>query len=242
MALPLLTRTFLVSSVVLGVIASPVPSPASGAAASKNPVGFAERAALYGTSLTLAALWLAKNNWSIPILVKLFTSVRKLTPGYKQGLLLDQILAELHPNGGGSLRDSINRIERNQSIIVNEVKLGTRWQRLIVDEIGLATFITDSSGKFLSVSQGYINMTGLTLEEVLGEGWRNSLAEQETTRVGAAWDQAIDQRRDFHITTVCHNRQTDREMPVYIDAYVVHTDAACISGWVGRVSFVEQSS
>ena len=156
---PLLARTLLVASVALGVAATtPGSLPSTGAQPPRSTVGFAERAALYGTSITLAALWLAKNNWSVPLLIKVATGARKLTPGYKQQIILNQILAELHPNGGGSLRDSINRIERNQSLMVNDIKLGSRWQRLIVDEIGLATFITDSNGRCVSVSQGYLNM------------------------------------------------------------------------------------
>ncbi len=232
-------RVLLPVAVVLGVMVLPGPSPAgNGNSGNRQDVSFAERAALYGTSLTLAALWLAKNNWSVPLLIKASQYARTKTPGYKQKIILDQILAQLHPNGGSSLRDSLNRIERNQAVMVSEAKLASRWQRLMVDEIGLATFIADAEGKFTSVSQGYLNMTGLTIGEVIADGWRNSFAEKERETVGAAWGDAVKEERDFHISTVYFNHSTRQTLPVYIDAYVVHTDDGVVSGWVGRVSSV----
>lgn len=35
---------------------------------------------------------------------------------------LDKINSELHPNGGGSMRDAINRIEKNQEELKTDVK------------------------------------------------------------------------------------------------------------------------
>lgn len=59
---------------------------------------------------------------------------------------INAITAELRPNGGSSLRDSINRIEQCQKEISTRQLISDQRQRAILSDMNFGVLETDASG------------------------------------------------------------------------------------------------
>jgi PAS domain S-box-containing protein len=103
---------------------------------------------------------------------------------------LDFIVAELHPNGGASIRDSLNRIELRQ--VLQEQR-----QRAILSDMSIGVFETNVAGHCVWANRKYLRITGRTFEEVEGTGWINILAHGDRDRIIKSWDASIKEEREF---------------------------------------------
>ena len=109
------------------------------------------------------------------------------------GALSEQVrfvVDELRPNGGASIRDSLNRIEIRQ--VLQEQR-----QKAILSDMSVGVFETDMDGEFVWVNRKYLRMTGRTPSEVKGSGWINTVAERDRERVKTEWDDAMEENREF---------------------------------------------
>jgi PAS domain S-box-containing protein len=100
------------------------------------------------------------------------------------------VVDELQPNGGASVRDSLNRIELRQ--VLQEQR-----QKAIFSDMAVGVFETDVNGDFVWVNRKYLRMTGRTLEEVVGSGWINTVAQRDRGRVEKEWGDAVSEGREF---------------------------------------------
>ena len=103
---------------------------------------------------------------------------------------MEFVVNELKPNGGMSIRDSLNRIEIRQ--VLQEQR-----QKAILSDMSVGVFETDNHGDYIWVNRKYLRMTGRAPSEVNGSGWINTVAERDRERVKAEWDEAIAEGREF---------------------------------------------
>lgn len=103
-----------------------------------------------------------------------------------------EISAQLVPNGGASLRDAINRIEKATTF-------GERRARLLYDVTDTAKgwFEVGANGECLFVSNSWCRMTTMQRDEALGTGWVNSIARNHREAMSESWTDAIDGRRSL---------------------------------------------
>lgn len=194
-------------------------------------------------AIALAFKWLGENGWAVPLLTRFWKQVRWWLPGHKNGILLRDILGELRPNGGSSLRDAVTRLERNLDDNTKILQILHWKQKRFNNVLGIATFETDNVGHCVAANEAYLELAGITLEEALHDGWRNIVDKSELEDVFVDWDLCIAQGRDFHrVITYCHYRTGLRRL-VNVDAYAVHgADEHDIIGWVGYVEPVPLAS
>ena len=100
------------------------------------------------------------------------------------------VVTELSPNGGASIRDSLNRIELRQ--VLQEQR-----QKAILSDMSVGVFETDDEGEFTWVNRKYLRMTGRAPDEVKGSGWINTVAHRDRGRIALAWKKAINEGREF---------------------------------------------
>lgn len=100
------------------------------------------------------------------------------------------VVTELKPNGGASVRDSLNRIELRQ--VLQEQR-----QKAILSDMSVGVFETNNEGEFVWVNRKYLRMTGRAPDEVKGSGWINTIAHRDRDRVVKAWTKAIEEEREF---------------------------------------------
>jgi len=100
------------------------------------------------------------------------------------------LVSEMHPNGGTSLRDSLNRIEEQISL-TSERSRG-RW--LDAPEM---LFETTVDGECIWVNRTYTRGVQRSIAELLGSGWVNVIALEDRETVVAAWYKAVKEDREF---------------------------------------------
>jgi len=116
----------------------------------------------------------------------------------QQEYTLQQLLEQVRPNGGQSLRDVVDRIER-------EVLATSAMNRGLLDLSDTAYFEADERGHFVFVNRRWCDLTGLSPEEARGTGWTLGVHAEDRGTVAALWDEAIDEWRPFRVThRLCH--------------------------------------
>lgn len=94
------------------------------------------------------------------------------------------IYDELRPNGGGSIRDAINRIEAQQVAFLHLT--------------GKAYWLSDPDGRCKFASTRLAAIMGVAPNQVLGFGWVSSVAPEHRVPVRLEWESAVRDRREFH--------------------------------------------
>jgi PAS domain S-box-containing protein len=110
------------------------------------------------------------------------------------------ILSEVTPNHGTSLKDTISRIE---CITYNNEKMirmiGDR-QKWILDKQNIPIFESDSDGMCTWANDAYLEFLKRDSTEVLGNGWRNFIHEDDRVRVVSEWEKAVTEGRSSQST------------------------------------------
>jgi PAS domain S-box-containing protein len=194
---------------------------------------------LVAGGVLLAIKWLSDNKWTYPIIRKILGKLQNLLPGTRNEKTLKKILAELIPNGGGSLKDTVGRIEYRLIENHKMVQILLKMQRLHEENEGIATFLTDSKGRCIYANQNYLRLAGLTMEEVIRTGWKNCIPQEEREEVFKNWKASIEEGVDFHMHFSYINYTNGEEVPIRCDAYLIRDDKEII-GWVGYLTRIHQ--
>lgn len=95
------------------------------------------------------------------------------------------VAAEFKPNGGSSMKDALDWLERKFSIL--ECQHRTKFEG-----DGVATYECDAEGKYTYVSGALAELYGMPAEQFLGTGWlRAVIGTTERERVWYNWQYAI---------------------------------------------------
>lgn len=121
------------------------------------------------------------------VLTLLPEQIKELT---KKVLILE---AENHPNGGYSMRDSLNRIEIRQIVI-------EQTQRALISDMQVGVFTTNHEGHCEWVNRKMLQMTGRSMAELKGFGWLNAVAKEERTAIRGEWGAALKDEREVELT------------------------------------------
>ena len=105
---------------------------------------------------------------------------------------MDAILAELRPNGGGSLRDAISRIETQNAVALGRIDLV-----MIAMGDQVAGYETDAAGLCVWTSPAYCALVGRAAHELLGWGWIVGLHHDDADHVRDGWRSSVEDRRTF---------------------------------------------
>jgi PAS domain S-box-containing protein len=103
---------------------------------------------------------------------------------------IDEISYILKPNGGASMSDKLQRIEK--SLLYADGR-----HKILTSAVNVALFETDEKGTCIWVSPEWIEITGIDNEHALENGWINSIHEEEREEIFKEWKAAIEQRREF---------------------------------------------
>lgn len=105
---------------------------------------------------------------------------------------LDVILHELFPNGNSSMRDAIDRMELRQT------QMDQRTQCLFTD-LDKPGFEADAKGNWYLVNAAFAKLVNRSRDALLGNGWMNTVQDGAQRQVFAAWQAAIEQKRNFEL-------------------------------------------
>lgn len=168
---------------------------------------------------------LAVNIESIPVLQNSIADVKRDVNFLK---------CEVAPNHGSSLRDAIDRIEHVMAI-------RDFAHQSFLSEIGVATFVGDTDGRFVAVNREFCRMTIRTEQECLGDRWINSIPEEDRDRVVGSWRLAVRDKRDWTVRDARMQAESGSPFPVRIFAYAVRDKNGEFAGHHGFVRRVRNA-
>lgn len=147
--------------------------------------------------------------------------------------LLPKIANELTPNGGSSLRDAIDRIDRT-------VRILDMRNKIMMEFSGKAWFEADVEGRCTYVCRNWTELTGLGLAEAAGNGWILGIHPDDRVLVFDEWDRAVDQDRDFVMSYRYIDRK-NKSTAVRTHAYPYKINSKT-AGFIGIVTPIEPPS
>lgn len=146
-----------------------------------------------------------------------------------------RISAELRTNGGATLRDGLDRIERRQ------VLADARQKMLLNDVPGKVILEMDQAGQCTYISRPIMGWTGRTQAEMLHDGWFSAVWPQDRERVIREWHACLSQSRNFDEQFAIVGSDA---LPVRVSmrAYPVENEDGKTIGWVGKLERGEARS
>ena len=94
-------------------------------------------------------------------------------------------------SNGNSLKDVLYRLENNFGHTDQKIKV-------IASCMGIAAFETDKRGLYTFISKKWSELTGISSEEALGNGWLNMIDDEQRNEVYNEWLACTNQNREFH--------------------------------------------
>lgn len=182
----------------------------------------------------MLAKWLAGSDWAMPSVAACARWARRHAPGSKTHKLVQQLMSEMHPNGGGSLRDAIDRIDQRSRCLEEQLSLVRLKLRVSGIFDTKPAFAADKDGKFTWVSPAYEEIVETPLLSVLGDGWINGVHQDDRDKVFYSWRFAVKHSTDFHMVFTHCGTKTQRCIRMRVDAYAARDDhdGTC-AGWIG---------
>jgi len=103
---------------------------------------------------------------------------------------IECILAELQPNGGASIKDSLDRIE-------NRLGASEAFQNANLNIQDVAILRANAEGHVTNVNRAWQRLTGLSKDEAKGSGWINSVRPEDRASAFESWVKAVESGREF---------------------------------------------
>ena len=145
---------------------------------------------------------------------------------------LDNIMLQLVPNGGSSIKDSLNRIEDKQSFFSSFLQAQMNVNQK-------AIFQTDEDGKVVWVNRPHARLTGFQASEVMGEGWINVIAPECRQRTMLKWQDAVDSGREFDEEIWYIKTDKITRYLVNVHAYKIEGADGALKGYIGEVTYMD---
>lgn len=185
-----------------------------------------------------------------PILSKLCIFTKKVIFGINtlldlpekfQAIVLNQerIAKELTCNGGSSLKDQVSRIEKclNQSIAINKAKFKAIFTHL-THSVGL--YEKDTKGNCTFVNHAWIELTGVTHEEAMGNGWFRAIVPEEREKIFEAIKYAIENNAPMEFIYHVFNSKTGETIKVIDRSFAITNNNGEILEYYGVIERYHQ--
>lgn len=107
--------------------------------------------------------------------------------------------------------------------------------RQLYRALDIPVFEADHNGHFTYVNPAYSKLTGMSVEEAMGEGWVESLVPEDRARVFKAWSSATESEIDFNSVYRFRNLQTGDTIEMRGSAKPLHDGRSNVVGYVGTL-------
>lgn len=132
-----------------------------------------------------------------------------------------QTKKEFKPNGGSSIRDSLNRLEIGLAV-------NRQTSLTLASVVGVAYFQADKTGAYIYVSRDWQRLAGMFSEDALGCGWVESVHVDDRGKVTHAWSSAVNNASQVRIACRLVN-----DTQVHITATPIKSPGGALEGFVG---------
>jgi PAS domain S-box-containing protein len=154
---------------------------------------------------------------------------------------VSEIAAQFKPNGGSSLRDSINRLENDSKKMKEQLVVNEQRVRAILTDDNFALYETDREGQCIWANQTYLSLVGYAPEQMQGNGWIMAIAEEDRNRVVDEWFSAVHQQRESDLEFTIASRDGSR-VKVRGHAYPLRNHLSELVGYFGQITILERQA
>jgi PAS domain-containing protein len=146
----------------------------------------------------------------------LLTSINKklgIVPALEKDV--NEIKLQLRTNGGTSLKDAVNRIEKAVGEVRSDVAIlkGRESARMYLDS--QPTFECDAQGFATALNKSLLDILGLEIDEAIGYGWLKAVKPMDQDRVVREWEMSVRNGREFNSNYTLVNQVTHKETKVH---------------------------
>lgn len=126
-----------------------------------------------------------------------------------------EIKLQLRTNGGTSLKDAVNRIEKKLGEVREDVSIlkGRESARMYLD--AQPTFECDSNGYSTALNKSLLDILGLEIDEAIGYGWLKAVKPIDQDRIQKEWESSVRNGREFNSYYTFVNQKTHKETKVH---------------------------
>lgn len=144
---------------------------------------------------------------------------------------INRIYQEVTPNGGSSLKDSVNRIETRQ--LIQEQR-----QHAYASHLTTPIFETDATGACTWVNKAYLDFVDASQDDILGHGWINFIEYEDQHRVAESWASAIRDKRAFRLEYT----MVPPEGPTRVigETTVIRDSGGAVLGYIGSFTPIHE--
>lgn len=155
---------------------------------------------------------------------------------------LEKIQAELHSNGGKSLRDAINKIDNKLGCVANKINLLKVNTEILSDMLDICRWYADENGCMLYINRSTRKLLGLLDDQLfLNDAWINNIVYIDDRNVTEnEWRRAIKSKTEFHHNFRMINQMSKGIINVDCQGRVVLDEKNEITGWSGIITPVER--
>lgn len=154
---------------------------------------------------------------------------------------VNQIVAQLQPNGGASMFDmvkSAHRMSLENAAVINHVKdtldsmRAMQWQfaETLAEK---PIWECDAQGHCIRVNTAYAKLAERSLAELVGSGWENFIHPDDRSRVYEEWVDAVTRRRTFEGDFRVKSR-SGKIFKVRAIAVPIMTETGKLASFLGR--------
>lgn len=110
---------------------------------------------------------------------------------------VNSISKEFRPNGGASVRDTLNSLSKDVKSNMDMTKRIGNIQLWQIDSNPSPVFYTNDDGEASYVNQSYCTLLKRSKEELLGNGWKNCLVQEKRQEIIDDWKTCVKEKRAF---------------------------------------------
>jgi PAS domain S-box-containing protein len=148
---------------------------------------------------------------------------------------VEVIRKEMFPNGGTSLRDTVNKTSRLVVDVAKDVSMSIAQNRALAEEMEVGMFECDAEGSVIWANRALRKMTGLRMEQIRGGGWFNAVHDDDRRRVQNDWMLATANRTQLLALFRLTHIGTGTSLAVQFEARPVFADGGLSAGWLGEI-------
>ena len=180
---------------------------------------------IYRLGYTPLAKWVKKVNDTSKQVEEMSKRVNEISVN------IEFIVTQMKTNGGSTWKDQMNRIEG---------KLSMLEQRYSVIQLDSPVYETDAEGLFISVNRTFCRLTGRTEKECLGNGWINTITDEDRKRVFHEWNYAVENGVEFN--AVFNMIHTDGHIvKAHSIANIMRNLSGTVSGYLGSLDIIQET-
>lgn len=148
---------------------------------------------------------------------------------------LHHIKSELRPNGGGSLRDAINRIDEKIDDISSKVVKINIESEITSDIFNICRWVADENGLFNFVNKSLKQLVGVYEDSVcLQDSWISNLVfVDDRNKTKEEWARSVNSKSEFHHTFRVKNLSDGNVFFVTSHGKPVFDENNNLIGWIG---------